>query len=259
MKCESTIHHSEIVKFFFKIVTATLLGIITTCIIPRGVRAQMFSVGSEGPRFNIPQNEFYVGLEPMDVTYKGSDQQGGIFAFNGSIIRLGYKSNGLDLFMGTGGKITGINDVSYFDVGGNIDIGFITLQHSKSFTLQIPVRIAFRYTNMTNAHTIISRYDRFKFGSLTGGIGLHLRVRPGKNIRVDVLGVPSYGASFASGGFFGGSVGSMAAEGRVYFDNLFGNMGLSVGYKYDLRNYDVDQNVYDYNISGNNVEVGITF
>jgi len=225
-------------------------------------RAQMFSVGSQGPRYNIPQTELYLGLEPMDVTYKGGSMNSqlhpGAFEFSGSVLRLGYNSSGLNLFLGTGGKITGIDNVSYFDIGGNIDIGLM-LERSKTFVLQIPIRIASRYTNMANDNVITSRYSRFKFGDLTGGAGLRLMVRPSNDIRIEVLGIPSYGAAFASGGFFGGSVGSIAAEGHLYFDHLFGNIGLSFGYKYDYRNYDVDENVYDYKISGNNIEVGITF
>jgi len=263
MKCESTIQHSQIVKFFFKIATATLFGLMATCVIPLIVHAQMFSVGNQGQRFNTPQTELYFGVEPLDVTYRGGNnlgpqRQGGAFAFNGSILRLGYRSEGLDLFLGTGGQITGISDVSYFDIGGNIDIG-LTLQHSKRFLIQIPIRISSRYTNMTNDQNISSRFNRFKFGSLTGGAGLHVMARPSDNVRIEVSGVPSYGAAFASGGFFGGSVALFVAEGRVYFDRLFGNLGLSVGYKYDYRNYDVDENIYDYKMSGNNIEVGVTF
>lgn len=262
MKCESTIQHSPIVKLFFKIATATFLGCMLW-LAPSMVRAQMFSVGGQGPRFNTPQNELYLGVEPLDVTYHGGklnnpQQTGGLFSFNGSILRLGYRSGGLDLFLGSGGEITGIKNVSYFDIGGNIDIGLM-LQHSKTFLVQIPIRIASRYTNMTNDQQISSRYNRFKFGSLTGGAGLRVMARASHDIRIEVLGVPSYGASFASGGFFGGSVSSVAAEGRLYFDHLFGNMGLSLGYKYDYRNYDVDEDVYDYKMSGNNIEVGLTF
>jgi len=264
MKCELTIQHSPIVKLFFKIATATLLGLMVTCVIPRIVHAQMFSVGSQEPRYNTPQTELYFGLEPLDVTYQGGNlgpqqqNQQDFFSFNGSLLRLGYRSGGLDLFLGTGGKITGIDNVSYFDIGGNIDIGLM-LYHSKKFLIQIPIRISSRYTNMTNDQNIPTRFNRFKFGSLTGGAGLHVMARPSDKVRIEALGVPSYGASFASGGFFGGSVASFAAEGRVYFDQLFGNVGLSLGYKYDYRNYDVDENIYDYKMSGNNIEVGITF
>lgn len=258
MKCELTLDHSP----FLKLLAVVLIGFFITVGSVGETKAQMFSVGSRGPRYNTPQTELYFGVEPMDVAYRGGNvnylRQPGAFEFTGSVLRLGYNSGGLNLFLGTGGKITGIKDVSYFDIGGNIDVGLM-LKRSKALLIQIPIRISSRYTNMSNDKVITSRYSRFKFGDLTGGAGLRLLARPSDNIRIEVLGIPSYGAAFASGGFFGGSVGSIAAEGHLYFDHLFGNIGISLGYKYDYRNYDVDENVYDYRMAGNNIEVGVTF
>lgn len=262
MKCEYPIQHSPFIKFFSSLAKAILSGLfILGFCIPR-VQAQMFSVGSQGPRFNTPQTELYLGLEPLDVNYEGGSlgpsQQGGAFEFNGSILRVGYNSPGVSLFLGTGGEVTGIDNVSYFDIGGNIDLG-INLHRSKEMVIQIPVRIASRYTTMSNDQVIATRFNRFKFGSLTGGAGLRFIARPAKDIRLEALGIPSYGASFATGGFFGGSVGSVNVEARMYFDRLFGDVGLSFGYKYDFRNYNVDENVYDYKMMGHNLELGITF
>lgn len=261
MKCESMTKHSHIIiKNVMKRAFCLLSGLLIICTSAGQLQAQMFSVGDEGPRFNVPQTEFYLGLEPMDVTYKGSDQQGaGVFEFEGSVIRLGYEGPGVNFFMGTGGKITGIDEVSYFDAGGNIDFG-LNIYRSKKLSFQVPIRIASRYTNITNSQAFqLITLNRFRFGSLTAGAGVRMEVRPTENFRLKTGVVPHYGFAFASDGFFGGSLGGVAGNGRLYFDSLFGDVGLVIGYKYDLRNYDIDETLYDYKINGHSLEVGITF
>lgn len=253
--------------FFTKNNVIGLAGVIATFVFVFGItdlaQAQMFSVGgSNGPRFDIPQTELYLGVQPLNVNYEGDASPGnggGVFEFKGSVIRLGYNSSSFDLFMGTGGKVTGIDGASYFDVGGNIDFG-INILRSQKLTLELPLRLASRFTNITNDQALGRNIlGRFRFGALTAGAGVRLVSRPATNVRIKVGAIPSYGFSFASGGFFGGSLGSMSAMGRLYFDRLFNNIGLSLGYDYNLRNYDIDDDIYDYKITGHSIEIGITF
>ncbi|SHF27310.1 hypothetical protein SAMN05443144_1076 [Fodinibius roseus] len=224
------------------------------------VRAQMFSMDEEAPpQFRQPVNELYIGYEPTTVTYEGSQNtnEAGQFAYDAPVLRVGYSSRMLNLYLGTGGNITGSDDVAYFDVGGNINVGF-PLYFTEKFSLLLPVRISSRLTNITNERTGIS-LDRFRFGSVTAGAGLQANARPVRNMRIRVGAIPSYGFTFASGGLFGGSLGSVALKGRLYFDRLFGNVGLSAGYKYDLRNYNVEEEKYDYRMQGHSIQLGITF
>jgi hypothetical protein len=262
MKCDSTAQHSNFLKInLMNKIVGLLIGFFLIGISSGQLQAQMFSVGDQGPRFNVPETELYVGLEPMKVTYKGSsiEQGAGVFEFEGPIIRLGYESSTVNFFLGSGGSITGIDEASYFDTGGNIDFG-INIYRSKELTLQVPVRIASRYTNITNSRAFQSpTLNRFRFGSLTAGAGVRVVARPWDDIRFKAGAVPNYGFAFASDGFFGGSLGEVAAHSRLYFDRLFGDIGLTIGYRYDLRSYDIDENLYDYKMNGHILEVGITF
>lgn len=260
MKCEYPLHHSQLLRGKMNKAVIFFIGLLLTCLSADQLYAQMFSVGERGPRFDIPQTEFYLGLEPMEVTYHGVDvQEAGVFEFEGSVIRLGYAGSGVDFFMGVGGSITGIDEASYFDAGGNIDFG-LTIYRNEHITLKLPLRVASRYTNITNEQALqFPRLNRFRFGSLTAGAGAQVLARPVRNIRLKAGAVPNYGFAFASDGFFGGSLGAVAAHGRLYFDRLFEDVGLSFGYNYDLRNYDIDEDRYDYRINGHSLEVGITF
>lgn len=263
MKCKVTINNSGFFKKVFKKIVALgfllfLVGIVTPA------AAQMFSVGESDPQYGQPMSEIYLGLEVMDMNYKGASAsevgpEAGAFEFSGPILRAGYDVPGIDFFLGAGGEITGIDDAAYFDVGANIDFG-LNLYRSEKLRLQIPFRIASRYTNVTNNQTqIFTSISRFQFGSLAAGAGAQILGRPVEDVRIEVGAVPAYGFSFASGGFFGGSIGILNVRGKLYFDRLVGDKGLSVGYKYDYRNYDVDEDVYDYSMLGHTIELGITF
>lgn len=262
MKCDSTTQHSHNLKRnVIKTLTGLLFGVffVSANVVP--VEAQMFSVGDQGLRFNVPQSEVYLGLESMDVAYQGDMElnEAEAFEFEGSIIRLGYDSPGFNVFLGTGGTITGIDNISYFDTGGNVDFG-LSLYSSRQLSVLLPLRIASRYTNITNNRAFqFAGLNRFRFGSISAGAGVNVRVRPLENFRFKAGVVPHYGFAFASGGFFGGSLGAVSGNGRLYFDHLFGDVGLAIGYNYDLRNYDIDEDIYDYRINGHSLEVGITF
>lgn len=220
--------------------------------------AQMFSMDNDRSSLSPITSEVYLGIEPTKVTYQGdeSDELAGQFNYDAPIIRLGYRGRTLNLFMGAGGEITGSDNVGYFDVGGNLNYG-LPLYATKELLIQLPIQIASRYINITNSQFI---QDRFRFGSLTAGAGIRAMVRPTQKVRLQAGALPSYGFSFASGGLFGGSLGSLALNGQIYLDRLFNNkIGLSFGYKYDLRNYNVEEERYDYRIKGHSLQLGITF
>lgn len=262
MKCKDSIKNSQLFKKGLKVIASLALLVLVGSNNP--VWAQMFSVGEADPTFNQPLSEIYLGMEFLEVSYEGAPAseigpEAGAFEFKGPIARVGYKNPGITLFMGSGGAITGIDEASYFDVGADIDFG-ISLHRSEKIRLQLPFRIASRYTNITNnQRQIFTSISRFEFGSLAAGLGARILARPQKDVRVQASAVPSYGFSFASGGFFGGSIGAVKANGKLYLDRLIGDKGLSLGYSYNFRNYDIDDEVYDYSMNGHTIELGITF
>ena len=237
------------------IITILLLGIAT------GVQAQMFSVEDENSgEFDLPSSEVYIGFEPTSVTYEGDEEisTAGRYEYDAPVLRVGYSGRTVNFFMGAGGSITGSEEVAYFDVGGNINYRF-PLYVSSQFIVTLPVRISSRFTNITTEQTAVT-LDRFRFGSLLAGAGLKANIRTQSNIRVQLGAVPSYGFTFASGGFFGGGLGTLAVNGRLFFDQLLSDdMGLSLGYKYDFRTYNIDEERFDYRIQGHSIQVGITF
>ncbi|MCW9705743.1 hypothetical protein [Fodinibius salsisoli] len=247
-------------SFMLKVLLITLFVVVSADI----TRAQMFSADSDRQaQFNAPKTELYLGFEPATVTYQGEEgiDGAGQFSYDAPVIRAGFSSRALNLYLGAGGKVTGSDDVGYFDVGGNLNFG-LPLYITEKFILLLPFRISSRLTNITNDRTSaapLGTRDQFRFGGITAGAGLKANARPKPNIRIQLGAIPSYGFTFASGGLFGGSLGTLALNGRLFFDRLFGDTGLSLGYKYDLRNYNVDEEKYDYRVNGHSIQVGITF
>lgn len=255
MKCENICYHSRnIINYSLTI----FFGFVMLALLALPAEAQMFTVGNDDdPRRGDPHTNFYVGLEPTTSEYEGpleNDQ----FNFEGPLIRLGYKMSSLELFLGTGGKVTGIDDVSYLDMGGNINLS-VPVHTTKNLILELPVRISSRLTNITNSERLTFDNNRFRFGNLAVGAGAQAMVRAGENLRFQANAIPSYGFAFASGGFLGGSISMAAAEGRMYIDRLFDKVGLSFGYRYNQRRYDIDEDQFDYFLQSHSVMAGISF
>lgn len=263
MKCKATKKNSLVFEKRYKILVCLLsMLFILITVSTRQLQAQMFSVGEAGPRYGSPLSEVFVGIESMEASFRGSfsgDGTAGIFEYDGPVIIAGYNTVGLNLYLSAGGKITGIDDASYFHTGGNYDFG-LNIYRSPKLNIKIPLRIASRYTNITSDRSLIfPTVSRFQFGMIAAGGGLNGVWRPAKNVRIEVGAVPTYGFSFATGGFFGGSIGTVNAHGKLYIDRLFNDKGLSIGYKYDLRRYDIEDDIYDYDLKGHSVQIGVTF
>ncbi len=263
MKCKATKKNSLLLEKKYKILVSFLSALFVLMTVNvNQLQAQMFSVGETGPRYSRPLSEVFVGIESMEASFRGdSNGEGmeGIFEYDGPVIIAGYNTVGLNLYLSVGGKITGIDDASYFHTGGNYDFG-LNVYRSSKVNIKIPLRIASRYTNITSDRSLIfPTVSRFQFGMLAAGGGINGVWRPAKNVRIELGAVPTYGFSFATGGFFGGSIGTVNAHGKLYIDRLFGDKGLSIGYKYDLRRYDIEDDIYDYDLKGHSVQIGVTF
>ena len=57
----------------------------------------------------------------------------------------------------------------------------------------------------------------------------------------------------------GGTVFGVKGNLRLYYDHLFGAAGLSLGYHYNFRRYNVNGQALDYNAIENSFLIGVTF
>lgn len=257
MKCEYFIQHSRLFKFN----NIILVLLVFLVFFASDAKAQMFSVGGEPGRIDIPTTGIYLGWEPVDFEYQGGDLalpvNEGRFAFSGSLVRLRLETPALQFFLATGGKLTGIDDVSYFDAGVQAGYRF-SIVSSKKFTVQIPFQLVSSLTSV-NTDESITNATQFRQGALAAGLGGFIGVRPTERVRVQAGFVPHYGFSFATGGTFGGSLVKLDGKLRLFLDRVFGDTGLSLGYNYKFNRFNVDENEFDYDLRSHSILIGVTF
>lgn len=208
----------------------------------------------------IPMNNIYLGLEPVQFEYKGPSDAGpntGLFGFAGPVLRIKYETLGFEAYMGVGGRLTGIDDVAYFDAGVRATRS-LSIFTQRNFWFRLPLQLKSSITTATNDQAI-GAGAQFRQGTLTVGGGSEIGIRFSDTIRFSAGAIPHYGFSFATGGTFGGQIFELETTTRIYFDRLFGNVGISAGWDYGFKRFDIEQNVYDYNFRSHSFLIGITF
>ncbi len=247
-------NHSRSLKKIVKIVPLSILLFLSAGFFT-SLRAQMFTVEGEPGTIDIPGTAIYAGVEPADFDFRGTT--GGRFEFSGPLLRLRLETPTLDIFFATGGSMTGIEGISFLDVGLSAGYGFKVLNREKVILI-LPVRIKSGLTSAVSDQTIGSA-SQFNQGSLTAGGGFLLALRPSPRVRIHTGFMPYYGFSFATGGTFGGSKGSLEGKLRLFLDGALGDMGLSLGYGYSYDRFDIETNTFDYDLKTHSILVGITF
>jgi len=261
MKCENLMEHSLETEKRISNKSLYLLTFLMVLFLAAEVQAQMFSVGSTPGRVDIPRTAIYLGIEPADFDFTGGSLPNAInegkFSFSGSLIRLEARLQGLEVFLASGGALTGIDDVTYFDAGIRAGYG-LPIVRSENLLVQVPFQVMSGITNVTSDRGSTGG-AQFRQGALTVGAGAFIGVRPSSRFRMQAEFLPSYGFSFATGGTFGGSLAKLDGKFRLFFDRLFGNTGMSLGYNYKFNRFDIDENEFDYDLQAHTILVGITF
>lgn len=234
---------------------------LTSCYLilhPVSLHAQMFSIDNTGP-----QREHRLGSLTMigaswelaDFSYAGvgaSDFER--VDFTGSILRLRLDSPGLDLSLGFGGALTGMDDNSYLNVGGRIYNNF-ALKRSPSFLVSVPVQLTSDLKQVQQ-----NRSDsEFLQSSLTIGTGIATLFRIGNAISMNIKATPNYGFSFSQGSLFGGNLFRVDAKSLLFIHNVFGSNSLALGYHFDYRMYRIEGNLNDYDYTSHSITVGYAF
>ncbi|WP_069132064.1 hypothetical protein [Rhodohalobacter halophilus] len=240
--------------------TVGLLLLFLFAISPLSVTAQMFSVEDSSPNRVQPLGLYTTisaGWEIGDF----NNRQSGInlnddYSFNDNIYRIRLESPGIDVGLGFGGRLSGMDSNSYVNVVGRLHNNLnLYMNDDRSFILRAPIQIT----------TDLKRVQRnnidseFQQSSFIFGAGLMADVRIAENIDFSVKGTPNYGFSFSQGNLFGGSLFRTDGRTHLLFRNLFGDKGLSVGYHFDFRRYDIDGDQNDYDYTSHSFSIGLIF
>jgi hypothetical protein len=223
-------------------------------------QAQMFSVDSKsGQQVNSFTQSIYATGTIIDFRYTGSDdaQFAEKYDFAGSAIGLRYEIQGLDLYLNVGGGLTGLDEHSYVNVGAQLYQPF-RIVSANSFRLYIPLMLHSDFTRVVSEQQQ-SGGDQFQQSMLAPGGGLMYGVSFSDRVQYTGVALTEYGFSFSAGNTFTGQVFGLQGQQRINIADVFGSVGLSLGYDFQFRRYNVEIDRYDYNQWSHHVYLGVNF
>ena len=223
--------------------------------------AQMFSVQERSIENSItPERKAYIGFAPADFEFNGDEDDivnPTRFNFDAMLIKFRYEVRTFNFFLNFGNEITGADSVSYFNFGFEFSQPLPVVNKEK-FNLAVPIEFSGDFTNVSNRE-LTEGQGQFQQNAIDIGTGIQLVQRLSPSVRVAAKAVPNVGLSFSVGNTFVGTTYGINTGGRLYFDEIIGDFGLSLAYNYRFRRYDVDVDLFDYDLSSNNFAIGFTF
>lgn len=222
-------------------------------------KAQMFSVRSPDNNKSIPSVNIYLGYQPAKFYFKpnGSGTNPLVkYGFTGPIYRLQLELSSIDLYIANGWNLGNSNSLNYFNIGAHVQ-GYLRVLHTTHFMLQFPVRLQTDYIQVQSKQT--TNIENMQESAGTIGIGPMILLRLGDLARFSSSMMLNYGFSVRSMGTSSGTLYDLVNSNRLYFDNLFNNIGLSLGFDYNFRRYNMSGIQYDYALRGYSFLIGVTF
>lgn len=236
----------------------TILSLFLLILAPVVSHAQMFSVGESEDRQPTriqAYSTFGIGIEFADFNFTGSDLPvNDQAAFEGSILRLRFENPGLNISVGFGGTLTGIDDHSYVNVSALLYNDFPVVR-SQRFIFALPLQIG---TDLKSVQ-IDRSGNNFQQSSFALGTGASLRYQINRRVGTSLRATPNIGFSFSQGNLFGGRLFRGTTAARLYFNEVFGSAALVFGYDFDYRDYNIEGNQNDYEYLSHAITIGLAF
>jgi hypothetical protein len=239
-------------------VILTLILLVSTLFFPAVSIAQMFSIGDPEPQGTGTPGIYTIAAiswEPSSFTYTGNENVlNDRVDFEDPVLRFRLETPGLELTLGLGGNLTGMNNNNYTNITGRIYNQFLLYRQEK-INLFLPIQLT---TDLTRVRSEDTGYE-FQQSSFVFGSGLGSTVRLGERLDFIIRATPNYGFSFSQGNLFGGSLFRFDGRSYLIIRNVIGRRSIALGYQYDYRAYDVDGEQNDYDFTGHSFTLGIAF
>lgn len=224
------------------------------------IQGQMFSVEdqSQNQRQNVFQNSYLrIGAGPASFKFTGSllNSVGTEnLEFDNTALNLIYESTDVSLSILLANKLMGLEDVGFFDLGFALTNGLQIVRRSR-INAGIPIQF---YSSITSVNNEKSQ-ENFNQVNLAAGAGAFLNLRVTPKITFTNRFIPGYGFSNSSGGFLGGSMFYATGKSRLNFNELLLGRGLSIGYDFNYRSFDIDDEFYDFDLKSHLITIGVSF
>lgn len=225
-------------------------------IAPGTTEAQMFSVPDRQERINRPSTIVRVGTSISTFDYKGSsnDPEQALLEVDNALLAITIETLGLTANATVGNSLFGIDNGSFLDLNLKFTNGFNFVRLQK-LQLGLPIQLS---TGLATSNSDFTE-NRFNQTHFSGGTGLFVNVSPSRKLQFQNSGVIGYGFSNSNGGFFGGNISYIDVGSQINILNFISERTLSIGYNYIFKSYDIDLEIYDYDLTGHQITIGISF
>lgn len=245
-------------KKFLQTLSTVLLVFLIATTLSKPLSAQMFSIDDPEPEREERIGFFtLVGLsyEPAEFTYQaeGAEELQRL-DFDSSLFRFRLESPGLEISLGFGGSLTGMDEHSLVNINGRL-FNALPVVRSRKLLLSIPIQLTTDFMQVRR-----NRSDaEFLQSSLVFGSGLSFIADPGSRLRFNLRATPNYGFSFSQGNLFGGNLFRFDGKAVLFIKNVIGSRAISLGYHFDFRQYRIEENLNDYDYISHSFTVGVGF
>lgn len=201
-----------------------------------------------------------LSVESVDFQFQG-ENSGGLFgaqdlSFNASVIRFAFEDPSVFASLALGGSYTGLPDnTSYVNLKIKISAFRLPLIRGRFLTFQIPLEVLTDLTSIQDS----TPGDDFQQSAFAFGGGGRLGLRIGRNLILTSTTTYSLGFGASRGGFFGGEAYFIENYNRLIIGNLIPGQPIALGYGYSFRSYDIDGEIFDYDLGAHTFTIGIPF
>lgn len=217
------------------------LALIFLCVAPSAAYAQMFSSGGDSPANRIIAPSRGVSIGPSFSTFSSTSGTGDL-SFDGTLLTVGLQTSGLSVDATVGPSSWNPQGATLFRIGAMVG-GRVSLYRGELFSLFAPAGVSSDYLRVSRE--IAEREFRQSSFRILGGLGLSLANR---GFRLSVSATPSIGFSYSQGSLFGGSVRGFTAGATVGSIKIASLARVSAFARYELLAYDIDFDLYDYEL-----------
>jgi hypothetical protein len=226
---------------------------------PLSGSAQMFSVDDSSPvrqQLLGTETTISIGWEIGEFDNRNSNLIDiDDYSFDDSILRFRLESPGIDIGLGLGGSVTGMNNNSYVNIAGRLHNNLnIYSSDERNFLLQLPIQITTDLKRVQQNNTD----SEFQQSSFIVGSGIRTVARLSERFDFSLKATPNYGFSFSQGSLFGGNLFRFDGATQLLIKNVIGQRGIALGYHFDFRRYDIDGDQNDYDYTSHSISIGIT-
>lgn len=219
----------------------------------------MFSIEEPEVRNRVSSSSLSLGLDFLNMELRPRlDSDITEYRLSDPIYRLRLELPGIEAYAGMKNNTGAADTLNYLNLGANIS-GSVSLAGNRKVGISMPLWLSTDYVRVRSTSGQQREGDHFRQSSASIGAGAEAYYNMSSSIRFRANVVPQIGFTVSSVGSDSGQMSSINGKFRLYLDNIYRRFGLVAGYNYTWRRYSGTEERFQYDISANNISIGVSF